>query len=263
MRRILQPIRFVTILLSILVFLAAMAVVFLCVRRRWRRVWWSNQVLSYFCISGLFILGVTVHPIFEAEAENVQGGLYVGNHLSYLDVLVICSVRPSCFVTSVEVRDTPGLGLICRMAGCLFVERRNKLKLRDEVVEISEGLKAGLNVAIFPEATSTNGEQILRFRRPLYIAAIEARTPVVPFCLNYSHVGLKPIDHSTRDQVFWYGDMDFIPHLWALAGSGGVKVNLHFLKPLHPQPDTEPGDLAARSQAQVEAVFRAISKPPV
>lgn len=262
MRRILQPFRFIAIVFMILVFLAVMGVVFLCLRDRWRRVWWSNQILSAFCALGLFLLSVKVNPTFEDGVGKVQSGLYVGNHLSYLDVLVICSVRPSCFVTSVEVRDTPGLGLICRMAGCLFVERRNKLKLRDEVIEISEGLRAGLNVAIFPEATSTNGEQILRFRRPLYIAAIEACMPVVPFCLNYSHVGLKPIDQDTRDKVFWYGDMDFIPHLWALAGSGGVKVDLHFLKPIYPRPDAEPGDLAQRSQAQVEAVFHAIRPRP-
>lgn len=262
MRRILQPFRFIFVVSSIGIFLTAMAVVFICVRNRWRRVWWSNQVLRYFCLWGLFVLGVKVSPIFEEGVEKVHSGLYVGNHLSYLDVLVICSVKPSCFVTSVEVRETLGLGLICRMAGCLFVERRNKLRLLDEVAEISEGLKNGLSVAVFPEATSTNGEQILRFRRPLYIAAIKAAKPVVPFCLNYSHVGPKPIDHDTRDQVFWYGDMDFMPHLWALAGSGGVKVTIHFLKPLNPKADTEPGDLAEQSQAQVAAVFRAI-KPPV
>jgi len=113
-------------------------------------------------------------------------------------------------------------------------------------------------VAIFPEATSTNGEQILRFRRPLYMSAIEASKPVVPFCLNYRMVGGVPINLQTRDSVFWYGDMDFASHLWRLAGSGGVNVDLIFLSALETGQQVDPGQLAELSQKAVEAVFKPV-----
>lgn len=256
MRKLLQPVRFGLVLLYLIFYLACVSILGAAVRRRWRKVALANKFLKYSSRVCLRILNVKVNPIGEANLPPAgTGALLVGNHLSYLDVLVVSSRTPACFVTSVEVRDTPGLGFICKSSGCLFVERRNKMNLRGEVAEITEGLEHGLRVAIFPEATSTNGEQILRFRRPLYVAAVEAGAPVIPFCLNYRTVGGQPISTRTRDQVFWYGDMDFVPHLWALSGSGGVKVDLHFRAQLAAQHGVDATYLAERSQAEVESVF--------
>ncbi len=165
MRRLLQPFRCIGIILSIFVFLAHMGIVWLIVRGRWRRVLWANRILQFYSRWGLWVLRVRVNPIGLEQARAHGSALYVGNHLSYMDVLAISSVVPACFVTSMEIKEAPGLGLICQMAGALFVERRNKMNIHNEVREITEGLQHGANVAIFPEATSTNGEQILRFRR--------------------------------------------------------------------------------------------------
>src|SRR5262249_41938524 len=129
MRRPLQLIRFVIVLTSIVIFILTMACVWMVVRGRWARVYRSNRILSWFCRFGLWILQVKVNPLGIKSLSELPQGLYVGNHLSYLDVLVISSHVPACFVTSVEIRDTPGLGIIVQMAGCLFVERRNKLNL--------------------------------------------------------------------------------------------------------------------------------------
>ena len=175
-----------------------------------------------------------------------------------MDVLVISSQLPACFVTSKEIKETPFLGQISQMSGALFVERRNKLNIHNEISEIREGLQIGLNVAIFPEATSTNGEQILRFRRPLYLAAIDAGCPVLPFCLNYVRVGGQPINAVTRDKIMWYGDMAFLPHLWALSGSGGIELDLHFLPRIPTTLKMDASALAEQSQHAVEAVFQPV-----
>ncbi|HMN69607.1 MAG TPA: lysophospholipid acyltransferase family protein [Bdellovibrionales bacterium] len=257
MTRILQPFRILAIVTMIFIYLAHMAVVWVAVRERWRKVILANRILRQYCRVGLWILGVRVNPIDSGKMPSTNV-LMVGNHLSYLDVLVICSVKPSCFVTSMEIKRTPGLGIICQMAGSLFVDRQNKNNILNEISELREGLENGVNIAIFPEATSTNGERILRFRRPLYTAAVAALKPIVPFCLNYARVGGHPINTVTRDKVMWYGDMDFVPHLWALSGAGGVEVDLHFLPALIPSADSDTTELAARSQAEVEKVFRPV-----
>jgi len=255
MRGIVTFVRVTTIFFTILVFLAHMSCVWLIIRDRWRRVRWSNRLLGYYSDWGLWVLNVKVNPIGRENLEYLRGGLFVGNHLTYLDVLVISSQVASCFVTSREIKETPFLGQICMMAGCLFVERRNKQNILNEISEIREGLQVGLHVAIFPEATSTNGEQILRFRKPLFKAAIDSGRPVIPFCINYRHVGREPINKQTRDKVFWYGDMAFAPHLWALGGSGGVEVDLHFLKPIQPELKSDLTELSERAQAAVASVF--------
>ncbi|MGE0526572.1 MAG: lysophospholipid acyltransferase family protein [Bdellovibrionales bacterium] len=259
MRLLVASLRFLTVFLMIVAFLFTMSVVWGVVRRdRWKRIHRANRILTRFCRFGLWLLKVRVSPIGIENAPTGRNALYVGNHLSYLDVLVISSRVSVCFVTSKEIKSTPVLGQICQMAGCLFVERRNRMNIHNEVKEIAEGLQQGLSVAIFPEATSTNGEQILRFRRPLYVAAIDALTPVVPFCLNYRRVGGSPINRTSRDNVFWYGDMPFVPHLWALCRSGGVEVDLHFLAAVPISPEVDAALLAERTQGQVESVFQPV-----
>jgi lyso-ornithine lipid O-acyltransferase len=258
MRSIVTFVRVFAIFISMFVFLAHMSCVWVVVRNRWQRVRWSNRLLSHYARWGLWCLNVKVTPIGLENLEHLRGGLFVGNHLTYMDVLAISSQISSCFVTSREIKETPLLGQICMMAGCLFVERRNKQNILNEISEIREGLQVGLHVAIFPEATSTNGEKILRFRRPLFKAAIDSGRPVIPFCINYRKVGGEPISLKNRDKVFWYGDMDFAPHLWALGGSGGVQVDLHFMKPILPDLKMDVTVLTEDAQKAVESVFRSV-----
>lgn len=258
MRRILQPFRLIAVAITIGLFLLHMGVVWLFVRTRWRRIAIANRILSFYSRMSLKIFNVRVRALDMHHHEGLANALFVGNHLSYIDVLVLASVRPCCFVTSVEIKNTPGLGTICKMAGSLFVERRSRTSLLKEVEELTEGLRQGLNVTIFPEATSTSGESILRFRRPLYISAMQSGSMIVPFCLNYHTVGGRPINKVTRDSIFYYGKMDFAPHLWALCGSGGIDVDLHFLTPLSSAGVNDPAELALKSQTAIETVFRPV-----
>jgi 1-acyl-sn-glycerol-3-phosphate acyltransferase len=244
--------------MTIVVFLGHMSLVWLFIRDRFKRMRWCNSSLSRYARFSLLLLNVKVNVIGRENKGGVRNALYVGNHLSYLDVLVISSQVSASFVTSTEIRDAPGLGQICIMAGCLFVERRNKMNIRNEVSELRRGLNLGLNVVIFPEATSTNGEQVLRFRRPLFFAAIDGGSSVIPFCINYRRVGGEPINLANRDRVCWYGDMDFMPHLWSLAGSGGVEVDLHFLPPIATHLQMDATELAESSHAAVNTVFRSV-----
>lgn len=254
MRYLVGPFRFFCMLFILVLFLATMAVVWLVVREHWARVRQSNRILKFFCRLGLKILNVRAS--YEGLEHVEPGVLLVGNHLSYVDVVVVHARVPACFVTSKEIKQTPVLGQVCQLAGCLFVERRTRMNLRGEVEEIAEGLRRGFNVAIFPEATSTNGEQVLRFKRPLFTAAERAARPVVPFCLNYHTVGGEPINRVTRDKIFWYGDMGFAGHLWALSCSGGVDVRLSFLDKLDAK---ESANVAEVARERILGVFEPVT----
>lgn len=235
-----------------------MGLLSLLIPDRWRRLRVSSKILSAFARFTLKVLTVRPTAIGTENFKGLSHALLVGNHMSYVDVIVLVSFYPTCFVTSTEVRDAPGLGLICRMSGCLFVDRRNRMKIRNDVSEIGEALSHNLSVAIFPEATSGNGEQMLRFKKPLYLSALETGSPILPFCLNYRRVGGEPINRVSRDKICWYGDMDFIPHLWALLGSGGVDAEINFLPPIFPAAGEDATAIVERSQAAVESVFAPI-----
>lgn len=183
--------------------------------------------LQNYCRFGLWFMGVKVSVKDTLKIrENFNSGLIVCNHLSYIDVLILFAYFPACFVTSVEIRRTPFLGQLCLLAGCLFVERRSRENLTQEISQLSTALKAGLNVTIFPEATSTNGEAVIRFRRPLFQAAIDAQVPALCLSLNYRSLDDEPMTPKNRDQVFWYDDMTFVDHLWGFFTLREVRVEI-------------------------------------
>lgn len=233
---------------------------------------------SYFMISGVFFITgkifvqrskkLTLKLIgpyarfcllfmgIKVKADNLQQvphGLMVCNHLSYIDVLILAALKPACFVTSVEIQETPILGQICQLAGCLFVERRSRKNLSHEVEQLSHALICNVPVLIFPEGTSTNGEEVLRFRRPLFQAAIDAQVPVVALSLNYTELDGSPINKLNRDKICWYGDMSFLPHLWTFFQSKKLMAQVRVCEVLH---ESTLEDFQLKSHRSVSKYFR-------
>jgi len=242
----------------IFLFLGISFLLGLFVRDHFRLQKMRGRVQSRLCRWGLKVLRVKVAERGLPESEDAR--LFVGNHLSYLDILVLSALYSSSYVTSQEIREIPFLGSLCEAAGCLFVERRDKSNLHKEVSELRTALEKDLSVTVFPEATSTNGEEILRFRSPLYQAACDADVPVQPFCLNYLRIDGRPFGRGNRDFVCWYGDMDFLPHLWALCRLESVDVRVEFLEVMHPQLFEGPKHLAQVSQESVKERFIPVEK---
>lgn len=217
-----------------------------------------NRIVQIYCKIAIKVFGVKVQV---DGLEKIQGPtLIVGNHLSYIDILVLSSIYPSSYVTSIEVKHTPVLGQIVILAGCLFVERRNRDNLQNEIKDITNALKSGLNVTIFPEATSTNGEAVIRFRKPLYNAAKFSNTHITPICLNYTHVNGKKISTQTRDSVCWYDDMTFFPHLMDFSSLRSLNVSVKVLSPITNQSvqDKEALELAQTTHSAISEHYAPI-----
>lgn len=220
----------------------------------------SARVLRFFSALAARLFGLQVKQFGNAPRARA-GSLIVCNHLSYLDVLMISQASSCVFVTSVEIRDTPFLGALCKMAGCVFVERRSRSNLGVEVAEISLALDAGVNVVVFPESTSTNGDRILPFKKSLFVAAIDARRSVTPACLNYRKINGAPITPENRDSVFYYGDIAFTDSLRALCALKAIDVDLHFFDPIHPVRVIDHKELTLLARKPIERHFKPVSIP--
>ena len=220
--------------------------------------WINSRLISFYSSCVLRIIGcrVTLSGKLDPLLSNM---MIVSNHLSYLDILILSSIFPACYVTSQEVKETIGLGHLTRLAGCLFVERRSRNNLGRETDDIRQALGAGLNVVIFPEGTSTNGDSVLRFRQPLFQAAIDAKKPVLPVTLNYVSMNREPVTRLNRDRLFWYGDMTFLDHFLGLGQVGSIDVRLRISEAL---PGTIPQacpDLSVKAHDRVVQGFVPVS----
>jgi 1-acyl-sn-glycerol-3-phosphate acyltransferase len=228
--------------------------IFLASPQRYRRI--NARVVSWFSRLYLKILGFRVRIEGHAPARP-RGILFTSNHLSYLDVLVIAGRFPGCFITSVEIRQTPILGQITALAGCLFVERRSRSFLGREAGSIATALASGLNVILFPEGTSTSGDTVQRFRQPLFQAGIDAGADLLPVCLSYTAIDGRPLNAGNRDRIFWYGDMTFFDHFLGLASLRRACVTLFLEERLPASCFKTPSDLALSAHCRVVARYLA------
>ncbi|MGE3524038.1 MAG: lysophospholipid acyltransferase family protein, partial [Candidatus Dadabacteria bacterium] len=159
--------------------------------------------------------------------------LIISNHLSYLDIFILFSEFPASFIASVdEVREMFLLGRITALSGGYFVERRNRSTLRADIDEIADILRLGINVALFPEGTTSTGEKVLPFKTPLINAAEKAGVEVLPICIKYMKINGEDIGPGNRDLVYFYGDMEFFSHVGKLLKVKGIDVEVTILEPL-------------------------------
>lgn len=217
-----------------------------------------NSLLLKYSRFYCWFMGIRVKKIIEEDFKDEESYLVISNHLSYTDIIVIVSQHKCSFVTSVEIKKTPFLGQICQLAGCLFVERRSRKKLGSEVKELSDALRSGLNVVVFPEATSTNGEEVIRFKRPLFRAAIESGVNVKPVTLNYRAIDGVSVTHANRDAVFWYGDMAFASHLWGVFQSRYIDVDITVGKEIKVSENADHSELAEEGHRSVSTHYHNI-----
>lgn len=218
------------------------------------------KATSRACSFTSWLLGLEVEIVGEKDVlSSHKTFLMVSNHMSYLDVILLASLRSACFVTSQEIRETPGLGIICRAGGCLFVNRKNRRNLGGEVKELSEAMKDGMSVTVFPEATSSDGSGVLKFRRPLFNAAIDAKVPVLPVTINYLEIDGEAVKGHNRDTICWYGDMPFFAHAVKLFGTKKLKAQLVVGKFI--EPTAEALELADAAYAHVSSTFKILGPP--
>lgn len=112
--------------------------------------------------------------------------VYVANHSSYLDSLVLSAILPGdlAYAGFKELADNPIQGPFLRHLGAMFVERFEPHGALAAAEEALAHLKSGRPVVIFPEATATRAPGLLDFRMGAFHAAAQAGKPVVPITLH-------------------------------------------------------------------------------
>lgn len=224
-----------------------------------RRRFYYTHTVSLFCRLALKVLN------FKVRVHNHPGPeksyLVVGNHLGFLDILVLSSVHPSLFITSVEMRHAPGLGLLTEMGGCLYVERRQRSRISQEIQEIREALKQGFSVVLYPEGTSSNGERVLPFKKSLIVSAAGTGVPILPVVINYRKVNGEPMSHKWRDHVCWYGDQTFPPAMLRILSLKSAEVDLDFCEEIDIHSEDHRREIAVRVETIIVSKFTVISAP--
>jgi len=155
----------------------------------------------------LRLVGITL----EMRGAPANGGpvLMVSNHLSWLDIVV---VHGAPLPLRVQGRG-PSLAVdrAARERGGHLVHRTRVAPRRPAVVHhMAEALRAGDVLAVFPEGTTSDGQDVLPFHANLLQAAIAADAPVQPVALDYVDAATG---HAARGPLY-IGDDTMLGSIW-------------------------------------------------
>lgn len=158
----------------------------------------------------------------------LQPSLWVANHVSWIDVVVLSSIKSVDFIAKSEVRDWPLIGVLSARIGAIFINRNSKFSAYRTLPLLQERLKKGKSIVVFPEGTTSEGTNTLEFKSMFYQAAVREKLPVQPVCLKYLNV-----DGSASKAMPFLHDDDFISSLIRVAKQPASRLEVHFLPMLN------------------------------
>ena len=164
--------------------------------------------------------------------SNSPSVLFVSNHSSYLDIIVLAALLEACFVSKFEVASWPLFGLLAKLNQTVFVKRR-VTESAEKLGEIQNRLKAGQRLIFFPEGTSSDGNRVLTFNSTFFAAGdaegSDLSVKIQPIAVAYTRLWGLPLGRGGRPLRAWYGDMSMAGHLWSVFNSGPTDVEVAFL----------------------------------
>lgn len=120
--------------------------------------------------------------------ENIpeEACLFVGNHKSYFDIVVIEHVLPrgTAFVGKDNFEKIPGFAEWMRLINGLFLDRKDVRKGFATIMEAAEKVKAGFSMCIFPEGTRIPEGSLGEFKGGSLKIAQKADCPIVPVAFS-------------------------------------------------------------------------------
>jgi 1-acyl-sn-glycerol-3-phosphate acyltransferase len=177
--------------------------------------------------------------------------LFLANHLSWLDILVLAGASGTAFVSKAEVAELPVVGWLAGLNNTVFVARSERAGVRGQADALRNALAGGQPVALFPEGTTDGGLDILPFRASL-LAALFPPLPgvkVQPVAIDYG---------SSAHDLAWVGREPGLDNVRkVLARRGTAEVTLRFLAPVDPAA----GDRKAVARAARAEIVEALGSP--
>ena len=186
-------------------------------KQYWRQLAFRSWARAFARLAGMKIevIGPVPKPPF----------FLVSNHLGYMDIPAIRVVAEGVYVAKAEIRDWPVAGRIVSDIGMIFIDRQNRRDIPRAGAEIITRLSEGEGVIVFPEGTSTKGEDVLPFNSSFLQFAAQTDLPVSYCSISYrTPAGEKPASET----VCWWDDSSFATHIFRLFSLPGFTAIVNF-----------------------------------
>lgn len=203
-----------------------------------------------------------------------EAALVLANHVSWLDIIAIGSLRPLSFVAKSEIAGWPVIGVLAGLQRTIYIDRQRRGATATVSAAMGHRLAGGELVVLFAEGTTGDGIRLLPFRSSLVGAARAAlqaeagrgRVRLQPLAVAYPRRNGLPVTLSERAEIAWYGDMELAPHLAAFVQGGPIDVHVVWGAPIAFEAVTDRKVATAAAEAEVRAALRTVKagapRPP-
>ena len=169
---------------------------------------WQQVIFRAWARAFVRILGMKI----EVEGTPPKPPFFlVSNHLSYVDIPALRAVAEGVFVAKGEIIDWYMAGKMVRDLGMIFINRKKRRDIPRAGREIIEKLNQGEGVIIFPEGTSTKGEEVLPFNSSFLEFAAQIDLPVTYATIRYRTPEGEP---KPSESICWWDEQTLVEHMW-------------------------------------------------
>ena len=183
----------------------------------------------------IFILRLFGLKLKVTGKQSNNAAIFVSNHISWTDILVIQSVLDIIFVAKSDVKKMPGLGFLASIANTVFIDR-NPQKISEDSLILRKKIESGKLICFFPEGTSTDGIRVLKFKPGFFQLLFDNIynknkhiKKVQPLSIYYKVYN----KNLSKDFYGWWGSMGIIPHITKILCLSSGSVELKFHDPLN------------------------------
>jgi 1-acyl-sn-glycerol-3-phosphate acyltransferase len=177
--------------------------------------------------------------------------LFLSNHTSWLDIMILAGTTGAAFVAKDDVGRWPVAGWLARLNRTVFVARAQRSAVKGQADALRTALASGRPVGLFPEGTTDGGHDVLPFRASLLAALFP---PLPRVLVQPVAIAFAPGAHD----IAWVGDEGAGDNARrVLSRPGTIPVTVHFLAPVDPADAGDRKPLAALARAEIVAALEA------
>ena len=202
---------------------------------------WSLKLLE--------ILNVRLEVKGDPPAAMPANSMLAANHVSWLDIFLLYTQYYTRFVAKAEVRAWPVIGWLCVKTGTLFIERSRRRDTTRINQTISQALRGGDCIAIFPEGTTTDGTYLEAFHSSLLEPAVMSQSTLYPVALRFCDR-----DGAVNSEAAYVDDMTLIDSLIKVLAQQEIRAALIIAKPI-PTQGKNRSELARAAEAAIAGLL--------
>ena len=151
--------------------------------------------------ASIFMWGMPVEVVRESQGPTPQPCVYVANHGSYVDIMLLFKTIPG-FLNMMGKASLAKVPVWGPLFGNVYitVDRTSAVSRGRAAVAARRGLAAGKSIAIFAEGriSPTPGKELLPLLDGAFQLAIEAGVPLVPVGMPLNHMFMPDVEKDLR-----------------------------------------------------------------